>query len=80
MSKAYVDNLVNPKPNNKIIGFQKQCPKCMGSGRNTPMMSGMVMVPGINDMMPKKKLGLFVCDRCNGTGKIQSIEPLMMNK
>lgn len=68
MSNFYVDNPL--KQNKKSDRLYKKCPKCNGSGKNIPMMSGMVMIPGINDMTPKKKPGLFICDKCNGSGKL----------
>lgn len=75
---GYVDG-INPKK--KSVGqFQKKCPACNGSGKKTPFMSGIVMVPGIDNRWPNKKPGLFVCDRCNGAGVISLIEPIIMGK
>lgn len=80
MSGHFIDDYYKPpkKPTGK---FQKKCPACNGTGKDMPMFSHMVMVPDMIDRYhPKKKPGLFVCERCGGTGQIPLIEPIWMGK
>ena len=70
------------KPNNQdIMNGSKQCSKCHGTGKNTPIM----MVPIFQHMYPndnnnKHPQKLFMCDNCNGTGKVPFIKPIICTK
>jgi len=70
------------KPNNQdsVLNGFKQCPKCHGTGNNTPIM---MMVP-FQDKYPnndnKKPKKPFTCDNCNGTGKVPFIKPIICTK
>jgi endogenous inhibitor of DNA gyrase (YacG/DUF329 family) len=74
-----IDDLIKPKtPTGKL---QKKCPTCGGTGRSRGIIRGMVEFPGIgsnNNKGKKKPSNPFICERCNGSGMVSLLDPIIM--